>query len=140
MKQPIQLASIYTMLLGLFLLTEGIWGLFSSIVFGVLTTNSLHAFIHLLLGITGLWVGAAEKPRGFCIVTGTFLLLIGVLRFIKGPDEWVVNLLKVNYAVAAVNIVIGILSLIMAAIVRLPTRSSVRSFKTGQHEGQHHPQ
>lgn len=139
MKQAIQIASIYTMLFGLFLLIEGIWGLFSPIVFGFLTTNTLHASIHIILGITGIWVGAAEKPRTFCIFTGGLLLLVGVMRFIRGTDDIVVNLLRVNYAVAVVNIIAGTLSLIIAAIVRKHSPRTDTSFKTG-HAGQHHPQ
>ena len=33
----------YAIIIGLFLLVEGIWGLFSPVVFGVLTTNMTHA-------------------------------------------------------------------------------------------------
>jgi hypothetical protein len=36
------------------LLFEGIWGEFSDVVFGVLTTNRIHATIHILLGIVGI--------------------------------------------------------------------------------------
>ncbi len=122
MKQAIQIASIYTMLLGLFLLTEGIWGLFSPVVFGVLTTNTTHAAIHIILGITGIWVGAAERPRAFCFFTGSLLLLVGIARFIPGPDEIVTNLLRVNYVVALVNMGVGVLCITMAVITR-PTRT-----------------
>ena len=121
MKPAIQIASIYTMLLGLFFLIEGIWGLFSATVFGALTTNTIHAAIHIILGITGIWVGAAERPRRFCIFTGALLLVVGIVRFIPGPDQIVVDLLRVNYIVAIVNMIIGILCMVMAVITR-PTR------------------
>ena len=80
----------------------------------MLTTNRLHATIHILLGIVGVWTGLKGGARGFCIFLGALLLAVGVLRFIPGVGELVVNLLNVNQAVAVFNIVVGIVSLIIA--------------------------
>lgn len=104
----------YTILIGAFLLVEGLWGLFSDVVFGVLTTNRIHAVIHILLGLIGIGLGWKGQVRGYCLFLGVLLLVVGILRFVPGVDRVIVELLNVNFAVAWVNIVIGIVSLVIA--------------------------
>lgn len=108
-------ADIFAIPIGVFLLVEGIWGLTSPpMVFGVLTTNTTHAIIHVLLGLIGIATGWAGRARGFCIFLGILLLAVGVLWFVPGANELVVRLFNVNRAVAWLNIVVGILALIAA--------------------------
>lgn len=116
--ERIRIASVYTILLGLFLLAEGIWGLSSKIVFQVLTTNTTHAVIHIALGVLGLWMGIIRRPRNYCLLVGLLLLTVGVLRFVPGLDQWTIELLNVNFAVAYLNIGIGIFSILVAAFAR----------------------
>lgn len=104
----------YAMIIGLFLLVEGIWGLFSPVVFGVLTTNMTHAVIHILLGMAGIWTGMKGGAREFCLFLGGLLLAVGVLRFVPGVGGLIVDILNVNPAVAYVNIVVGIVTLFVA--------------------------
>ncbi|MBA3467650.1 MAG: hypothetical protein H0T21_09580, partial [Gemmatimonadaceae bacterium] len=47
----------FATILGAFLVIEGVWGMFSPVVFGILPTNTLRASIHLVLGLLGLWAG-----------------------------------------------------------------------------------
>jgi hypothetical protein len=101
----------FAMLLGVFLLIEGCWGLFSPIVFGVLSTNKVHAVIHIVLGIVGLVAGRSSAARGYLIGVGGLLLVVGVLRFVPGASDIVVSVLNVNYAVAYFNIAVGVISL-----------------------------
>jgi len=108
----------YAIIVGVFLLIEGIWGEFSDVVFGVLTTNRTHATIHILLGIVGIWTGLKGGARGFCTFIGVLLIAVGVLRFVPGAGDLVVSLLNVNPAVAYFNIVVGIISLIVAYVSR----------------------
>ncbi|MBA2706269.1 MAG: DUF4383 domain-containing protein, partial [Gemmatimonadaceae bacterium] len=89
------------------------WGLFSPVVFGVLTTNTLHAIIHIGLGVTGIWTGMKGGSRQFCIFLGGLLLAVGVLRFVPGVGELIVSILNVNAAVAYLNIVVGIVALLV---------------------------
>ncbi len=56
---------VFALLVGAFLLIEGVWGLTSPVVFGVLTTNTLHAIIHIVLGIVGIAAGWQRRARGF---------------------------------------------------------------------------
>ncbi len=108
----------YAIIIGIFLLIEGMWGEFSYVVFGVLTTNRTHATIHILLGLVGIWTGLKGGARGFCIFLGVLLIAVGVLRFVPGVGDLIVSLLNVNRAVAYFNIVVGVVSLVVAFVSR----------------------
>jgi len=108
------ISSTFATLVGAFLLVEGIWGMFSPVVFGVLTTNVLHASIHIVLGLIGIWTGMKGGSRGFLTFLGVLLLAVGVLRFVPVAGELLASLLNVNTSVALFNIVVGIVSLVVA--------------------------
>ena len=97
--------------IGVFLLIEGAWGLFSPVVFGVLTTNTLHAGIHILLGIAGLWMGRGDMARGYLTFVGTLLLVVGLLWFVPVVSGILGSVLNVSSTVAWFNIVVGIICL-----------------------------
>jgi len=101
------------MLLGVFLLIEGCWGLFSPVVFGVLSTNRLHAVIHIVLGIVGILAGRSGAARNYVLGVGALLAVVGILRFVPGASDLVVSLLNVNFAVAYFNIAVGLISLLI---------------------------
>ena len=111
MKDSTNPTSTFAMVIGIFLLVEGVWGLFSDVVFGFLTTNLLHAAIHIALGLIGISLGKNDKARGYCIFLGALLLAVGILRFIPGINNILIDLLNVNVAVALVNILVGIMAL-----------------------------
>lgn len=113
----------FTVTLGLFLLIEGIWGFFSPVVFGVFTTNTMQAVIHLLLGAIGIFAGFFGRSQGYLFFVGLLLVVVGVLWFLSGATELVVHLLNLNRAVAVLNVVIGIVSLALAR----PTSASADS-------------
>ncbi|MBA2744169.1 MAG: DUF4383 domain-containing protein [Chthoniobacterales bacterium] len=115
---------MFALLVGAFLLIEGVWGLTSPVVFGVLTTNTLHAIIHIVLGIVGIAAGWQRRARGFCIFLGILLLAVGVLRFVPGVDEIIIGILNVNVAVACVNIAVGAVALLLALVVDPPVVSN----------------
>ncbi len=114
--------NIFAIFVGALLLIEGVWGLTSPVVYGIFTTNTTHAIIHILLGIVGIATGWMGRARGFCIFLGVLLLAVGALWFVPGPRELIVSLLNVNRAVALLNIVLGAVSLIVAF---LPNRARV---------------
>src|ERR1700712_2166488 len=95
---------LFALVLGAFLLIEGIWGLFSPVVFGVLTTNTTHAVIHIVLGVAGIWTSLQGGTRPYTLFVSILLLAVGVLRFVPGVGDLIVNLLNVNPDVAMVNI------------------------------------
>jgi Domain of unknown function (DUF4383) len=103
----------FAMLLGAFLIIEGIWGLFSPVVFGVLSTNTLHAVIHIVLGIAGVLAGRGGFVRNYLLGVGGLLVVVGILRFIPGASDLVVSLLNVNVAVAYFNIAVGLIGLMI---------------------------
>lgn len=107
-------AAPFAIAVGVFLIVEGIWGMFSPVVFGVLTTNKLHATIHIVLGLLGIYTGMTRGARTWCLGVGILVLVVGVLRFVPGIGEILVSLLNVNHAVAVFNIVAGIAALIVA--------------------------
>jgi hypothetical protein len=126
MNQTGKPTSIFAIVIGLLLIVEGIRGLTSQIVFGVLTTNQTHAIIHIVLGIIGVITGFMGRARGFCIFLGVLLIAVGVLRFVPGAGEIVVRILNVNNAVALVNIVIGAIALIVSFLPSEATRAQIR--------------
>ncbi len=105
---------IFAILIGAFLLIEGIWGLTSDVVFSILTTNRTHAIIHIVLGLIGIATGVRRQARGFCIFLGILLLAVGVLRFVPGVGEIIVSVLNVNIPVAWLNIVVGAVALLLS--------------------------
>ena len=108
------ISSIFAIIVGIFLLIEGVWGEFSDIVFGALATNRIHATIHILLGIVGIYTGLKGGSKAFCIFLGILLVVVGILRFVPGIGDLIVSILNVNPATAYFNIVVGIVSLIAA--------------------------
>ena len=116
MKKPLSAVNIFAVILGLFLVIEGFWGMFSPIVFGIFTTNLLHATIHLLLGVTGIYLGTRNKARNFGLYVGVLLFVVGILYFIPAVDDLIIQLLNVNNAVAFLNIIVGILAVLFALL------------------------
>lgn len=108
----------FAILVGAFLLVEGIWGFFSPVVFGVFTTNMLHAVIHVALGVIGLWVGLKSDARTYCLFLGVLLVAVGALWFVPGVGAIITSLLNVNVAVAYLNLAVGAVALVLAFIAR----------------------
>ena len=111
MHQNDGISSRFATIIGAFLLIEGVWGLFSPVVFGVLTTNMLHASIHIVLGIIGIYTGMKGGARGFSLYLGILLVAVGVMRFLPVLGDITVSLLNVNQAVAIFNIVVGLIAI-----------------------------
>jgi hypothetical protein len=104
-------------ILALFLLAAGIWGFFSPVVFMFFTTNFVHACIELLLGLIGL--GAARRhARGYLLWVGALLLVVGIVYFIPVASLYVTGLLAVNTYLAAFNIIVGGICMIVALAER----------------------
>jgi hypothetical protein len=113
-------SSRFAIVIGILLLVEGIWGLTNPVVFGVLTTNRLHAAVHIALGVAGLAFGLGGAPRAYELSLGVLLLGVGCLRLVPGIGDVISRLLNVNHAVAFVNILVGVASLVAARIRGIP--------------------
>lgn len=107
--------SAFAAALSAFLLIEGIWGLFSPVVFGILTTNLLHAIIHVALGVTGIGSVLGGRSRAFLAAVGALLLVVGALWFVPALTDLLTRIFNLNRAVAYLNVVVGVLSLLFAA-------------------------
>lgn len=114
---------LFAILVGAFLLVEGIWGLSSPVVFGVLTTNTLHAVIHIALGVIGIWTGLKTGAKKYCLFLGALLVAVGVLWFVPVTGSIITSLLNVNAAVAYLNIGVGLAALVLALTARPQTAS-----------------
>lgn len=104
----------FAIIVGAFLIVEGIWEFFSPVLFGVLTSNALHGAVHILLGITGIFTGLRGGARRFCIFLGTLLLVVDLLWFIPATNGLIVRLFNVNQAVAILNLIVALASLAVA--------------------------
>ncbi|HEX5972080.1 MAG TPA: hypothetical protein VFY85_09150 [Gemmatimonadaceae bacterium] len=100
-------------ILALFLLVAGIWGFFSPVVFMFFTTNFVHACIEVLLGLIGL-AAARRHARGYLLWVGALLLLVGIVYFVPVASLYVTGLLAVNTYLAAFNIIVGGICMIVA--------------------------
>ena len=114
MQQNEGSSSRFALVIGAFLLVEGIWGLFSPVVFGVLTTNILHACIHIVLGILGFYTGMKGGARTYSLYLGVLLIAVGIMRFLPVLGDITVSLLNVNQAVAVFNIVVGVIAVMIS--------------------------
>ena len=114
MQQNEGSSSRFALVIGAFLLVEGIWGLFSPVVFGVLTTNTLHACIHIVLGILGFYTGMKGGARTYSLCLGVLLIAVGIMRFLPVLGDITVSLLNVNQAVAIFNIVVGVIAVMVS--------------------------
>ncbi|MEO6873443.1 MAG: DUF4383 domain-containing protein [Opitutaceae bacterium] len=113
MKQSV--ASGLTLLICLFFVAEGVWGIFRPVVFGILTTNRLHAIVHIVLGLAGLLAWLKDAVKGYFGFLGSLLIVVSVLWFIPGTRNTPIDVLNVNGAVAIVNFVIGLICVAIAA-------------------------
>ena len=104
-------AAPFAMFAGTFYLIDGIWGFFSPITFGVLSTNTLHTIIHVLMGVTGIYAARATSARLWSLVVGLIVLPVGVLYFVPPISGLLVQLFNLNQAVSILNIVAGIIAL-----------------------------
>lgn len=104
-------AASFAMFAGAFYLIDGIWGFFSPITFGVLSTNTLHTVIHLLMGLAGIYAARNYGARLWCRLIGVVVLAVGIAYFLPAGNTLVVSLFNLNQAVAVLNIVAGVLTL-----------------------------
>ena len=108
----------FASIVSLFLMGEGVWELFSPMVFGVFASNPLHGAIHIALGILGLLLATRGHAPGFLTGLGILLLAVGVMWFIPLTRSLPEDLLNVNRAVAIFNVILGGVSLLVARDAR----------------------
>lgn len=116
--RPTSTMGFFALMVGVLLLIQGAWNLIDPPFLEIFTSNILHAVIHVLLGILGIWTGLKGGAKIYLIFLGIILLTVGALYFVPGARELLEDIFDVNLAVAWLNIGIGILSLIVVLISR----------------------
>ncbi|HLP25768.1 MAG TPA: DUF4383 domain-containing protein [Acidobacteriota bacterium] len=94
--------------MGALLIVEGLWGMFSDQVFGLLTINYTRAAIHLALGIGAIVAARRGRPLGYLTMLGGILLAVAVLWSIPASRDLMTSALAINQAGAVVDAVLGI--------------------------------
>ena len=107
----------FSVLIGLFLLVQGFWGIFEPTTFLVFSINLLHAFIHIVLGIMGLYFGLRERAKAYNCFLGILLVSIAIFRFLPGTSQFLIDTLLLNMALTYLNLVIGIMALIFGFLL-----------------------
>lgn len=125
MNQENGACGLFALLVGAFLLVEGVWGLSNPDVFGMLATNTLHAVIHIALGVIGICAGLKSGARKYCLFLGVLLVAVGALWFIPVAGSILTSLLNVNAAVAYLNLVVGSVALVLAFAARTEQHLSI---------------
>lgn len=124
----------FLIVVGALLALEGIWGMFSDEVFGVLTINRTRAAIHLALGIGAIVAARRGRPPGYLTTLGGLLLAVAVLWSIPATQELVTNVLAVNQAGAVVDAVLGLACFVAgSASGRRLTREELEAGPSGHH-------
>ena len=116
MTKSLNAVNVFAIVLGIYLTIEGALGLFNPLVFGLFSTNPLHAVIHLMLGVSGIYAGLRNHARNFSYFTGFLLLVVGLLYFVPAIEPLLVKILNLNKAVAIFNIIVGIVAVLFAML------------------------
>lgn len=103
---------VATLIISVFLLGEGAWGLVHPPAYNFLPTNPLRAGIHLAFGIAGLLILKTGRVHGFLKPVGTIVLVVGLGYFIPVIGDIVRSLLAVDRNGALINIALGAIALL----------------------------
>ncbi|WP_029034153.1 DUF4383 domain-containing protein [Salinimicrobium terrae] len=129
MTRPFNTVDMFALLVGFLFLIQGIWNLIDPPFLEIFTSNLLHAIIHVVLGIIGIWTGLRSGAYIFLLFLGILLLTLGILYFLEPAKELLIELFNVNVAVAWLNIGVGGLSLLAVMVGgKPPQKVSPRSY------------
>lgn len=111
-----RICKTYSVVMGIFLLTQGIWSFINPMIFGVFTGNIIAAIVNIILGITGIWFGNFRSSRMYNLLLGILLLGISSLWYIDGSEGIIKQLLNVNEPVIYLNTIAGSVALLLGII------------------------
>ena len=129
---------VFAMLISSLLLIEGVWGQFSSVTFGILSTNRLHSTIHILMAALGLLLIGMGRSRIFLIIYALIVVPVGIAFFLPVVGGVVTELFALNTAVAIANIILGCLALVFAFALRGSSSGAVRSYHSLNDQSRFH--
>jgi hypothetical protein len=115
-------AQLYALVIGASLTAGGIIGLFYSSafgapghtrdVFGVLTVNGYHDFVHLLTGLAGLATASyARAARAYAGWLGLVYVAVAIYGFALGSTGNLVGIVPVNIADDVLHSALGLLGI-----------------------------
>lgn len=104
---------LYAVIIGGFFLVLGTSNLIDPPFLGIFTSNRLHAFIHLSIGLSGVWTGFKNRSHPFVLKLGILLIIVGVLFFFDPTKAWVADFFFMKLPVVWLNIIIGATSLVV---------------------------
>ncbi|MBA4138848.1 MAG: hypothetical protein C0518_16205 [Opitutus sp.] len=115
MKTQWKAAAIFLIFVGALLIVEGLWGLFSDQVFGVLTINRTRAVIHLALGIGAIVAAVRGRPLGYLTSLGGLLFAVAVFWSLPMTRDYLTNWLAINQWGAVVDFALGVACFFMSS-------------------------
>lgn len=114
MTKPLNAVNVFAVVIGIFFLIDGFWGLFSPVTFGIFSTNVLHSSIHLFLGACGIYYGLRNRARNFSFFLGALLTAVGAFYFVPVVGPFITKIFNLNQAVAIFNLIVGIAAILFA--------------------------
>ena len=119
-------ARLVALLVGALLVVEGVWGLFSQEVFGILTINHTRAVIHLLLGL-GAWWASSRGAVSYLTFLGLVVSAVAVLWAMPATRGLIFEILAVNRPGAILDGVVGPVCLLTALLTPREVPASYNS-------------
>jgi len=101
----------YALVLGIVLSIVGILGFFTSSILNIFGINALQSILHLIAAAFGIYVGTKGQGRGYNLSIGWIGVILGILGFIPGIKDVLLNLLNINAGITWLHLVIGLVSL-----------------------------
>ncbi len=111
-----KLTSLYTIIVCIFLLGAGGWGLISPVVFGVLSISIYKSVAFIILAVAGLVAGIRADVRSFNICAGIILCFTGMCWFIDKAEVFV-RVFHMNAVIAYLDITLGIIFFISGILL-----------------------
>ncbi len=106
-----KLTLFYTTIISILMLAAGCWGLFSTVVFAVLTTSIYQSVAFIVLSVAGIICSLQGQVRHFNIYAGIILCIAGLSWFTKS-GEMLVRIFNMNAMLAYLDITLGIIFII----------------------------
>src|SRR3989344_1276301 len=98
----------YALVLGLVLALVGVWGFFTNSILGILGVNPLQSVLHLIAAAFGIYAGTKGDGTTYNQVLGWIAVVLGVIGFIPGVNDLLLQLLNINTAITVLHLAIGV--------------------------------
>lgn len=115
--RKLNLLKVLSIMIGILFLISGIWGFSSRIVFGMFTTNILHAIFQMIIGCATIFFASVGYCKLFLKILGSSMLLLGFSWFMGG-DQMLIQVFNTNRSFAFFNLLFGFLVLVLAITLK----------------------